>query len=471
MNMPINPVAAGTTANPMAAGANPAAASPLGGFEALLAALFPGGEGQAPSPLAKPGQAADGEADGADDDTPAGVDATAQTLLAAFMTTAPVPPAASTPAQGEAEPASAGAAVPAPQTLSTPILPAPTGAATSDPAQADPAQPASAGFAEALAAGTAAADTTAKTPGPEAAATAAPTAADEPPPQDLLASRAPQSRPTAEAAPNPTSPLAPVSPQAQQVAAASNVPAGKPAAEPTEDPDASPQTQTGEGGVKTEAAAGMKAAAGDTPAVQAPGLRKPERADAPAQPPAQQADVAPQPTHAPASAETAPAASTAPAHASSHAAGVRGSPETVATLAAEILKKLDARTTRFQMELNPAGLGKVDVRLEIGAHGRLTAAMAFENPQSAQDLKNRSGELARALEQAGFDVSDGLSFDVADNSGGSKQNNGAQDETRDAPWRGRAFLSALETAGAADVAPPAAMYLARTRAAGVDIKI
>src|SRR6185312_4951227 len=95
-----------------------------------------------------------------------------------------------------------------------------------------------------------------------------------------------------------------------------------------------------------------------------------------------------------------------------------GSPETVANLAAQIVKKLGARTTQFDLQLDPAGLGRVNVRVEINADGRISAAMSFDNPQAASELRSRSNELQRALAQSGFDVSGGMSFDVAQDQGG-----------------------------------------------------
>jgi flagellar hook-length control protein FliK len=92
------------------------------------------------------------------------------------------------------------------------------------------------------------------------------------------------------------------------------------------------------------------------------------------------------------------------------AALVRGSPHTVAHLSAEIARKLEAQTTRFQVELKPAGMGAVDVKVEIGASGAITAAMTFDSAQSADAMRARADELQAALEQAGFDVSGGLSF-------------------------------------------------------------
>lgn len=117
--------------------------------------------------------------------------------------------------------------------------------------------------------------------------------------------------------------------------------------------------------------------------------------------------------------------------------------ETIATLAAQILKKLDERSTRFDMALEPAGLGRVDVRLEVGAHGRITAAMAFDNPHAAAEMKNRAGELTRALELAGFDVSGGLSFDLAGDQGQAGGKGAAQDQ-QGSRLAGRAFQAALD---------------------------
>ncbi len=152
---------------------------------------------------------------------------------------------------------------------------------------------------------------------------------------------------------------------------------------------------------------------------------------------------------------------------------VRAGPETVTNLAAHIIRNLEGRATRFDVELHPADLGRVDVRLEIGAHGRLKASMSFENPQAAADMRGRSDELHRALEQAGFDLSGGLSFDVAGD-GGRGQNASPQDpSTLPNGARGRAFDAAMALAnGLPDSALASALstYQVR-RAAGLDIRI
>ncbi|MDB5492888.1 MAG: flagellar hook length determination-like protein, partial [Phenylobacterium sp.] len=157
------------------------------------------------------------------------------------------------------------------------------------------------------------------------------------------------------------------------------------------------------------------------------------------------------------------------------AVAVRGAPQTVANLAAQIVKKLESKTTRFDVQLDPAGLGKVDVRVEIGAEGRITAALACHTAQGAEALKARSGELQQALEQAGFDVSGGLSFEMAGGQGGQTGAGQGQNDTQNnsgQAFRGRAFQSGLDVAGdAAQAAADVAARLNRSRSAGVDIRI
>ena len=115
---------------------------------------------------------------------------------------------------------------------------------------------------------------------------------------------------------------------------------------------------------------------------------------------------------APAQAET-PEAPVAPA---------RATPETVLGLSAQMARRLDDGTTRFTLELNPGDLGRVDVRMEIDASGGIRAAFTFEHAHSASELSRRSDELQKSLESAGFNLSGGLSFDVAgDRSQGRSQ--------------------------------------------------
>jgi flagellar hook-length control protein FliK len=99
----------------------------------------------------------------------------------------------------------------------------------------------------------------------------------------------------------------------------------------------------------------------------------------------------------------------------------RASIETTALLAAQIARRLEGRSTRFDMALTPEGLGRVDVRVEIDADGQLAARLAFDNPAAATELRGRADELRRQLEDAGFTLSrDALDFSERDSSSGGQ---------------------------------------------------
>ena len=174
------------------------------------------------------------------------------------------------------------------------------------------------------------------------------------------------------------------------------------------------------------------------------------------------------------------AAPLAPGHAEAASAAsanpIVAAPGTVAALAAQIVKKLEGRFTRFDVELHPADLGRVDVRVEIGAQGRLTAAMTFENPHAAAELRGRADDLQRALEQAGFDISGGITFNVAGDQGrqftGQDFSGQNQSPAGGGQARGRAFEAALR---AADDPTQSNLFSAlpssRRTLSGVDIRI
>lgn len=127
----------------------------------------------------------------------------------------------------------------------------------------------------------------------------------------------------------------------------------------------------------------------------------------------------------------------------------RATVETTAQIAAQILKKLDGRSTRFDMALTPEDLGRVDVSLEIDSDGRLTARLAFDNPAAATDLRGRADELRRQLQEAGFQLSqDSLEF--AERNPSSGFGGGAFDRPPDR----RAFAGAARLAADADLAVP-----------------
>lgn len=510
-------IAAAGPAGAAASAKATAGAGAAGGFDALLAALFPQGapadaqEAAAPAAAAAPQAAAAApqaaaplfaptadvqpDADGAPVDDAlsalapeaAGAGSDAATVLAAAQVAQQGPTvqpaeitakAPATPAPGHdkavkgapAQPAILNANPRADLAGKFDLAAETTDEPAAPPAETDEESPsahtpaaAQKGLAQAAAkaapqsavAANATAPAPAPTPDIQPDAPAAPTpapaeaAAPEPPPSEVAAPQA-QALAAGQSAPKAEPPPAPAarsqrSERAKAVAEAESHTDLKPA----QAPEKPAQARAVEGAAKSAAAS-----------TEAKG---PE----PAEPRAESIADAPE---ASVPAETRAAAnSAAPGALANHA--VRGSPETVAHLAAQIIKKLEGQSTRFDLELNPQGLGKVDVRVEIGAHGLLTASMLFDNAQAAQELKSRAAELQRALEQAGFDLTGGLSFDVADN--GRHQGQAWQEQAENGrAFRGQAFQAALETAGdAADAAAQGALRLRRGVNAGLDLRI
>jgi flagellar hook-length control protein FliK len=127
--------------------------------------------------------------------------------------------------------------------------------------------------------------------------------------------------------------------------------------------------------------------------------------------------------------------------------------ETTAQIAAQIVKKLEGRSVRFEMALTPEGLGNVDVSLDIDADGKLIARMAFDNPLAATELRGRADELRRQLQDSGFTVADdALSFAERDASAG--QHGGSAFDNRPDPRGARAFGAGARLSAEADIAVP-----------------
>ncbi len=164
---------------------------------------------------------------------------------------------------------------------------------------------------------------------------------------------------------------------------------------------------------------------------------------------------------------------TAPAHTAAGAreAGLsqlsRATIEATAQIAAQILRRLEGRSTRFEMALTPDELGRVDVKLDIDSEGRLNARLAFDNPAAATDLKGRADELRRQLEDAGFQLADDA-FEFTDRDSGSSAFDRGQD-TRDGS--SRAFAAATRLNTEIDVAQPPRWLALSLSPSGVDMKV
>ena len=148
----------------------------------------------------------------------------------------------------------------------------------------------------------------------------------------------------------------------------------------------------------------------------------------------------------------------------------RATIDATAQIAAQIIRKLDGKSTRFEMALTPDDLGRVDVKMEIDAEGRLAARMAFDNPAAAADLRGRADELRRQLQDAGFHVPDDA-FEFAERDSGSSAFDRGSSDQNDNQRQNRAFSAASRLNAETDVAQPPRWMTLSLRPSGVDLKV
>ncbi|WP_315974555.1 flagellar hook-length control protein FliK [Devosia neptuniae] len=135
-------------------------------------------------------------------------------------------------------------------------------------------------------------------------------------------------------------------------------------------------------------------------------------------------------------------------------------------LAFEVARQATDGNTRFQIRLDPAELGRIDVRLDIDATGRVKAHLTVEKAETLDLMQRDQRGLERALQQAGLDgAKTNLEFSLKQNpfNGG-----GQQGEERN----GRPSLfGAADAGGEADEAPAPTINLYRgsLTASGVNI--
>lgn len=132
----------------------------------------------------------------------------------------------------------------------------------------------------------------------------------------------------------------------------------------------------------------------------------------------------------------------------------------------EIAAAIRAGKSRFDISLDPAELGKIDVRINIDRNGNVTSHLTVEKPETLQMLRQDAPQLQRALDDAGFKTGgNGLSFSLRDQNSGqnSGQNNDNGGNAR------RLIISEDESVAAAPVGRGYGRMLASS--SGVDIRV
>lgn len=240
-------------------------------------------------------------------------------------------------------------------------------------------------------------------------------------------------------------------------------PANASTGQSSESSETAPSSDAPDAEALTSSAAGAAAAQGGAPAAsstspQAVGFQTPT-----AETPLDSAAPTGPAAGAPASA-TANAAPPAPVVVTNGSNLSRVTVETTVHIAAQITKKLEGRSTRFEMAMTPEGLGRVDISLDIDSGGKLTARLAFDNPLAATEMRGKADELRRELQGAGFTLAqDSLEFSQRQSSP-----DGGFDRRQ-----GRAFAGASRINADADLTQPspAAWVSLSLTPRGVDMKV
>jgi flagellar hook-length control protein FliK len=89
----------------------------------------------------------------------------------------------------------------------------------------------------------------------------------------------------------------------------------------------------------------------------------------------------------------------------------------LAGVAVEITAHAQAGRNRFEIRLDPPELGRIDVRLDIDHSGAVTSRLTVDRIETLDALRRDSGDLERALQQAGLKTTDnGMQFTLRDQS-------------------------------------------------------
>ncbi len=86
-------------------------------------------------------------------------------------------------------------------------------------------------------------------------------------------------------------------------------------------------------------------------------------------------------------------------------------------LALEIAVSARSGKSRFEIRLDPADLGRIDVRIDVDRSGRVTSHLTVEKPETLSMLRQDAPQLQRALDDAGLKTGNGgLQFSLRDQS-------------------------------------------------------
>jgi flagellar hook-length control protein FliK len=136
-------------------------------------------------------------------------------------------------------------------------------------------------------------------------------------------------------------------------------------------------------------------------------------------------------------------------------------------LAVEIAASVQSGKTHFEVRLDPADLGRIDVRIDVDRNGQVSSHLTVEKPETLSMLKQDAPQLQQALNDAGLKTSSGgLQFSLRDQSQ-SGQNNSNNNQSSAQPQR--LVISEEDTVPAAIAGRSYGRMLGNS--GGVDIRV
>ena len=93
----------------------------------------------------------------------------------------------------------------------------------------------------------------------------------------------------------------------------------------------------------------------------------------------------------------------------------------------QLSRNVKSGNDQLSLQLHPAELGQINIKLSIDAGGRVQGTVTASNPATLEALSKDSKGLERALQEAGLTTnSDGLQFSLGNPSGNAQQNANGQ---------------------------------------------
>jgi flagellar hook-length control protein FliK len=133
-------------------------------------------------------------------------------------------------------------------------------------------------------------------------------------------------------------------------------------------------------------------------------------------------------------------------------------------LAVEIAASALNGKSRFDIRLDPADLGRIDVRIDVDRNGQVTSHLRVEKPETLTMLQQTAPQLQQALNDAGLKTGGGgLQFSLRDqnSSGQNGQDNSSngnaqrliisEDESMPAAVAGRSYGRMFGSQGGIDI--------------------